>query len=768
MPGIGGSRTVQTPTGYTTEHIGWGPEAGYPPGTTFIGGGFSGYDALIPTFATSQVAVLGYLLAYDPFGEGYKLVRLEINDQVVFDAEHGIGASVNYRFYGGTQTAPDPITVGVMGDKAGAWQGFVMLFLDGYEADSAPSVKAVISNAATDTGASGAIEWTGEVPSGGIDAFPHGSAYDPSEDVIYQILEPTDIPGLSHIYLAVLDVDTLEERYRVPLEGSEPYAVGRDVVDYQLSVPIAMNGTGLVFVQFATLTMPNHMSAIYNAATGHLVASYIDTANMTWLTVQQFGHLWVFIGHNFDAGMGVTGIFDPAKGTFDVDPEGVASSYLIVNGRVTTGFTSFFTATSSFTGDADLYELRFDGDAWTSTLLHSLTGLTGLSADVLWFDPLTGYLVVGYDLTGPIYRWIYVDPETGTVIDTFDTAKMGTNVSFQLPRLHNRLISKPGFVLMLWSDGDPDEPVYEIISLDIQEKALSTFATDVVSPFTDDTRFSYLIADQGKGLWISALGEYVWTVHRQPNTVPGQVSLRWMLTKVMFLGGYSPEELTFEGFGPPDDGGDPDPDPIDPAVGAVWALDFLAGAYAHLGEAVAIADNIDKPDRVGDSGLEIPLEDVDGVVSAIGDFLADLVTMDWTVVIEWEELTTDGATYLLYLEALGDGHSLTIERSTAFANLRVDVNEGSFNTRYVEIDTSHGPGIHKIAVTRTNDFISVSCDGSSVDTLVVSPISMDAMATASFGGDPNVESFNNTFIRKVYLLAPVDDADLPGLSIVVP
>lgn len=71
-------------------------------------------------------------------------------------------------------------------------------------------------------------------------------------------------------------------------------------------------------------------------------------------------------------------------------------------------------------------------------------------------------------------------------------------------------------------------------------------------------------------------------------------------------------------------------------------------------------------------------------------------------------------------------------------------------------------------MTRTNGFISMSCDGSDVVTQVVAPISMNPMATASFGGDPTDESYNNTFIRKMYLLPPRDDADLPGLSIVVP
>ncbi|MER9493437.1 hypothetical protein NKI86_16570 [Mesorhizobium sp. M0320] len=473
---------------------------------------------------------VGYLLCKDYFGRGYNIIRIEADDEVVFDAENGAAPKIAFRFYNGLQTTVDPLVRTIVGANAGAHTGDVLLFLPDYPSLTAPTINVVISNAATESAEGGQIEWTGEVPSGILNAFPHGSAYDPADALIYQIFDPTDIPGLSHIYLAVLDVDTLQERYRVPLEGSEPYAVGRDVNDSQSTIPIAMAGTGLLLIQLYGAEATPRLSGIYDSATGHLIASQIDTANMIWLTVQRFGERWVFVGHNFDAGMGVTGIFDPAMGKFDVDPEGFPGSHLIVNGRVTSEFTSFFTATASFTGDADIYELRFDGDVWTSTLLHSLTGLSGLSASVLWFDSLTGYLVVGYGLPGPISRWLYIDPQTGSTIDTFDTSKMGSNATFA--SLHNRMISRPGYVLMFWSDGDPDEPLYEILSLNIQEKTISTLADEVVPRFTVG-EYQYLIADQARALWMSALGEYVWTVHRIPQTIPGQITLQRHITDIL-------------------------------------------------------------------------------------------------------------------------------------------------------------------------------------------------------------------------------------------
>ncbi|RUU10765.1 hypothetical protein EOD10_20355 [Mesorhizobium sp. M7A.T.Ca.TU.009.01.3.2] len=190
--------------------------------------------------------------------------------------------------------------------------------------------------------------------------------------------------------------------------------------------------------------------------------------------------------------------------------------------------------------------------------------------------------------------------------------------------------------------------------------------------------------------------------------------------------------------------------------------DYIGGIYEIAGLPVAAADIIDKPARIGASGLEILDNDIDGVVSPIDDYLSLWLTLNWTVRIEWQELTTDGATYLLWMQEPEDGHSFLIERSTAFTGLRVDAHEASNITRDVPINTSHGPGIHTIVVTRTDDRLSISCDGSAVVTVLATP-TMNPLTTVSFGGDLE-ESFNGCFIRKVTLYAPLDDIWLPSLS----
>ncbi|MER9814306.1 phage tail protein [Mesorhizobium sp. M0129] len=544
IPVIGGAATVTNISGYTQVKLTNTQGLGDVGGTGWLNNDPFSRVALVPIQGASQVASMGYLLAYDPFGDGYKLVRLEVNDEVVYDAESGIGASTTFRFYGGNHTAVDPITSKAIGANAGAWQNFAMVYLDGFSATSPPTVKAVISNNATTTPAAGEIVWSGEAPSGLTDAFPHGSAFDPAEGVIYQLLEPTDIPGLSGVWLAVLDVDSRVELYRVPLEGSETYT--SDAVDYQLSVPMAMNGSGLVFVHFETLDVPNRLTAVYEAVTGHLLASYIDTVNMFWLTGQQIGQKWVFLGESLDDDPNCMGaVFDPAVGSIDVSnilPAG-PSTYVAVRGRVTSGFTSFFSANASLSGDIDIHELRFDGDAWSTVLMASLTGVIDLSVNVLWFDPATGYLVVNYRLAGPINRFKYIDPEDGSVVDTFDAnaSKSYSNVSALVPIFHDRMISRPGFVAMLETASGND-----VVLLDIKGKTFSLFVSDLVAP--DGTRLGEIIVDQNNARYMSATGDDAWTVHRQPNTLPGSITVETMLTKVMSLSGYGPSELTFEGL----------------------------------------------------------------------------------------------------------------------------------------------------------------------------------------------------------------------------
>lgn len=164
---IGGVVQIDTTTTTTTwsrEHI--TTIGGGIYGDQVLAGGFGGFDPyVIYTGVDSSVTTTetftkaGYLLAYDPFERGYDLIRLDIEDKCVFDSEHGIAATETFRFYGGRQTGIDPILSEIIGENAGAYQNFVLLFLDGYPADRAPSISAVISNGTNDDEELIPVDW---------------------------------------------------------------------------------------------------------------------------------------------------------------------------------------------------------------------------------------------------------------------------------------------------------------------------------------------------------------------------------------------------------------------------------------------------------------------------------------------------------------------------------------------------------------------------------------------------------------------------------
>jgi len=104
------------------------------------------------TTETENRTMAGYALAYDAFERGYNLVRLEVDGTVVYDIEAGIPATTTFRFYGGRHSSTDEILTEIIGANAGAYENFVMVFIDGYPADSPPGVSAVISNTANSGG----------------------------------------------------------------------------------------------------------------------------------------------------------------------------------------------------------------------------------------------------------------------------------------------------------------------------------------------------------------------------------------------------------------------------------------------------------------------------------------------------------------------------------------------------------------------------------------------------------------------------------------
>jgi hypothetical protein len=244
---------------------------------------------------TVTQTMAGYVLAYDYFERGYDLIRLEVNGDLVYDTENGIGGTITFRFYGGRHTATDPILTEMIGANAGAYQNMVMVFVDGYPSDSPPSISAVISNAATDQKESARIEWVGENPADPlIDELQAGyqSAYDPTDNVILEAI--TSASGgltVAGIQLAVLDVNTKLERYRIPLEDTAA-VVG--IVHVK-----ALRNSGHALISFGTGSPVTWRYAVHDIVTGARVAEFVEGATSflrLWNCSQAFEGKYCLIG----------------------------------------------------------------------------------------------------------------------------------------------------------------------------------------------------------------------------------------------------------------------------------------------------------------------------------------------------------------------------------------------------------------------------------------------------------------------------------------
>ncbi|RUV41407.1 hypothetical protein EOD29_22900 [Mesorhizobium sp. M1A.T.Ca.IN.004.03.1.1] len=203
-----------------------------------------------------------------------------------------------------------------------------------------------------------------------------------------------------------------------------------------------------------------------------------------------------------------------------------------------------------------------------------------------------------------------------------------------------------------------------------------------------------------------------------------------------------------------------------PTIETVWDLDFLTEVYTKDDSTVALADIIDKPERVGASGLEIVADpDPDGYVLAAGDLLADFVSLDWTVVIEWEELSSTSFSEILVLQDLADGaHSLWLENAMGSGSPNLNVAEDAIIGRDLVDETLYGAGAHKLALTRTASRIAISVDGGAAIVNTTPETSGNPIDTAGFGGFPGYGTVNGFYVRSFRLMPPVADSLLPSLS----
>lgn len=483
---------------------------------------------------------VGYLLAKDYFGRGYDLIRIEADGEVVFDAENGAIPKIAFRFYNGLQTAVDPITAQVVGEaNAGAHTGDVLLFLPDYPSLQAPTITAVISNAATANGEAEEIAWTGTAPTDMDQAYVN-AAYDPVDGVIYQVLTSDEIPGLGICYLSVLDVDTHVERYRVPLADSGPY-VGGGFFANGVFVS-AIRGSGYVVIRFVISSEPMSPTRVYNAATGEIVAEWREDANeaILWVAGEAFNDKWLLLGYDLVSSGGHVAKFaviDIASGSIEVTNNSLVLGLKTSTGRISQESASFFSYSDS---GSRVYEIIFDGDFWSTAIAYTAVG----TVSAIHYDPLTEYLVVLEEIPGGTFNVQLVTPDTGALADAFTISLLLSQLSREL--WTEREFPKPGYLMVADSD--------DLWTIDINARTASQIA-QVLDETGQETRFGFY--DHARLSYFISHGDTVWTDYSIPGTTPGQITLESHITDILVdLGPYTIDQIEFIGLDGLSDWGD--------------------------------------------------------------------------------------------------------------------------------------------------------------------------------------------------------------------
>lgn len=546
------------------------------------------------TVATIDVV---YLLARDYFGRGYDILRIEADKEVVFDAENGAIPRIQFRFYNGLQTVVDPLVKKIVGAHAGAHHGDVLLVLPDYPAGQAPTITAVISNAATDTGGTEELHWIGAVPTNMDQAVLH-AGYDPADGLLYQVLTSREI-ATTECLLSVLDVDTHTELYRIPLQDSSFYVGGSVFVN-------ALKGSGYIVVRMAVPAEANSPTRIYNASTGQIVVEWRESADQSilWSASEAFGDVWLLAGDDVDGSGGQLPVFavvNLSLGTFDVTAAPSAyGSAIDGGGRVLANSASFFLRASG-----RVTEATFDGDGWTYHTAYQAVG----TVSAHHYDPGTEYLAVLEEIPAGTFNVYLIRPDTAAIVEAFTTSVrlfplQGTNINRQ------NSFPRPGYALFGSSSND-------LWAIDIAAHTATKLA-DVNSQTGQDINLG--IYDQARLSYFMAAGDTVWTEYTIPGTVPGEITTEsHILDLVTGLGPYTVDQIRFAGFDGLTDWGDV----IDKDTSVITLLrtyqDPLGFVWTDVGDEIVFR----KTPTDGSFVVDEALADTDLVFKSGGSIITD-------------------------------------------------------------------------------------------------------------------------------------------------
>lgn len=198
--------------------------------------------------------------------------------------------------------------------------------------------------------------------------------------------------------------------------------------------------------------------------------------------------------------------------------------------------------------------------------------------------------------------------------------------------------------------------------------------------------------------------------------------------------------------------------------GDVASARFLTGVYSVGASSVTAGDVVDQPGLITANGLEVPSGDTP--IAMLGDFLATLTSGNWTVRIEYEQISGRSVLFVVAdTDDLSGETYIGLERGSgspaypnAYDNNPVD------GRSIVDFASPLNAGIHCIALTRTDAKIAMSVNGGAVVSDISTSFSVSGLAFGAFGGFPGDFTANACNIRSIDVYTAQDDSQLPVLS----
>ncbi len=198
-------------------------------------------------------------------------------------------------------------------------------------------------------------------------------------------------------------------------------------------------------------------------------------------------------------------------------------------------------------------------------------------------------------------------------------------------------------------------------------------------------------------------------------------------------------------------------------VAGEGTLNFVTNTYDFASVSYVVADVVDHDEYRTANGLEIPAGSVGGSAQIIlTPFTAKLASCQWTMLVVINVATAGNKQYIFTETDASETYWIEVVN---WGTWYCDCSDGTFAMAEDTVN-SQTSGIHKFAVTRINNKVSVSVDGNTVvsDTAaVILPVLGFPMTKFYFGGyGGGTEA--NFYLRSCAIFDPIDDAALPALS----